>query len=101
MTFTIRIGVPTAADPEGTTGPGHWWITGTARPALVPSSQRRAIRRARHGGRRHRILRRLGSQTRTSAPPDLYRRSIAPSAQQLDRAGHTWTGLSARARETA
>jgi hypothetical protein len=57
MTFTIRIGVPTAVDPEGKTGPRNWWITGTARPALVPTSQRRAIRRAMRGGRRLRIRR--------------------------------------------
>jgi hypothetical protein len=47
MTSTIRIGIPTATDPEGITGPGNWWITGTARPGLMPVSQRRAIRRAR------------------------------------------------------
>jgi hypothetical protein len=57
MTFTVRIGVPTAVDPEGTTGPGNWWITGSARPALVPDSQRRATRRATRGGRRLRIRR--------------------------------------------
>ncbi len=48
----IRIGVPTATDPEGKTGPGYWWVTGTARPALLPVSQRRAIRRANRAGRR-------------------------------------------------
>jgi hypothetical protein len=54
MTSSIRIGVPTAADPEGKTGPGNWWITGTARPGLTPTSQRRAIRRALRAGRRRR-----------------------------------------------
>ncbi len=65
MTSTIRIGVPTAVDPEGTTGPGYWWMTGTARPALLPTSQRRAIRRAMRGGRRLRIRRGRRSQTCT------------------------------------
>jgi hypothetical protein len=63
MTSTIRIGVPTAVDPEGATGPGYWWVTGTARPALVPTSQRRAIRRAMRGGKRRRTRRGRGSQT--------------------------------------
>ncbi len=54
MTSTIRIGVPTATDPEGTTGPGYWWLTGSARPGLTPTSQRRAIRRAKRAG--HRLL---------------------------------------------
>lgn len=65
MTYTIRIGVPTAVDPEGITGPGYWWITGTARPALVPDSQRRAIRRATCGGRRLAIRRGHGNQAST------------------------------------
>jgi hypothetical protein len=54
MSSSIRIGVPTATDPEGRTGPGYWWLTGSARPGLVPVSQRRAIRRARRAARRMR-----------------------------------------------
>jgi hypothetical protein len=53
MSYSIRIGVPTAVDPAGETGPGYWWITGSARPALVPESQRGAIRRAHRRWRRH------------------------------------------------
>jgi hypothetical protein len=60
MTSTIRIGVPTAADPEGATGPGIWWMTGSARPGLMPTSQRRAIRRAKRAGRRLANRRRRG-----------------------------------------
>lgn len=58
MSLSIRVGVPTATDPEGLTGPGYWWITGHARPGLVPESQRRAIWRANRGGRRFRVGRR-------------------------------------------
>lgn len=47
MSYSIRIGLPTAVDPAGDTGPGYWWVTGSARPGLLPESQRRVIRRAR------------------------------------------------------
>ncbi|HXW86654.1 MAG TPA: hypothetical protein VEJ42_00195 [Streptosporangiaceae bacterium] len=58
MSYSIRIGLPTAVDPAGETGPGYWWVTGSARPGLLPESQRRATRRAhRHKGRQ-RIWRR-------------------------------------------
>ena len=58
MSYSIRVGLPTAADPAGETGPGYWWITGSARPALLPESQRRAIRRAHRQRRRLPIWRR-------------------------------------------
>ena len=58
MSLSIRIGIPTATDPDGTTGPGNWWVTGSARPCLLPESQRRAVRRAHRGGKRMRIGRR-------------------------------------------
>ncbi len=58
MSYSIRIGLPTAADPAGETGPGYWWMTGSAIPALLPVSQRRAIRRAHGRRRRLRIWRR-------------------------------------------
>ncbi len=54
MGLTIRVGLPTAVDPEGNNGPGYWWITGHARPGLMPESQRRAMR----GRRRFRLRRR-------------------------------------------
>jgi hypothetical protein len=60
MSYSIRIGVPTAVDPAGETGPGYWWITGSARPGLLPESQRRAIRRTQRRGRWPRIPRRAG-----------------------------------------
>ena len=36
MYWSNRVGIPTATDPEGITGPGNWWVTGHARPGLLP-----------------------------------------------------------------
>jgi hypothetical protein len=47
MSSSIRIGVPTATDPAGLHGQGYWWITGNARPALVPERRKRVRRRKR------------------------------------------------------
>jgi hypothetical protein len=46
LSSSIRVGIPTATDPDGRSGPGMWWLTGSARPALVPerSRPRRRIR---------------------------------------------------------
>jgi hypothetical protein len=54
MTCSIRIGVPTATDPTGAGGPGYWWITGHARPGLIPERTRRP-----RGLRRRSINRRM------------------------------------------
>jgi hypothetical protein len=35
LSATIRVGLPSPGDPDGATGPGHWWITGGCRPAYV------------------------------------------------------------------
>ncbi|HXW46048.1 MAG TPA: hypothetical protein VEL03_14740 [Streptosporangiaceae bacterium] len=40
LSHSIRVGIPTATDPEGRTGQGYWWITGTARPGLLPERTR-------------------------------------------------------------
>jgi hypothetical protein len=47
MMISQRVGIPTATDPEGRTGPGYWWLTGSARPGLLPEKVRRpgALRR--------------------------------------------------------
>ena len=39
--------MPSVTDPEGTTGPGYWWVTGWCRPAVMPLSDRALARRAR------------------------------------------------------
>jgi hypothetical protein len=41
MSLSIRVGIPTATDPSGSTGPGYWWVTGNARPGLLPERTRR------------------------------------------------------------
>ncbi len=47
MLWSNRIGVPTATDPTGRTGPGYWWVTGSARPGLVPERSRRKLSRSK------------------------------------------------------
>jgi hypothetical protein len=52
MSWSIRIGVPSAGDPEGITGPGSWWLTGSCCPAILPDGGERA-----RAGRARRIFR--------------------------------------------
>jgi hypothetical protein len=40
LSSSIHVGIPTATDPDGRSGPGLWWVTGSARPALVPERVR-------------------------------------------------------------
>jgi hypothetical protein len=47
LSHSIRIGVPTATDSEGRYGQGLWWVTGHARPGLLPEKPRRVPRRKR------------------------------------------------------
>jgi len=56
MMFSQRVGIPTATDPDGRTGPGFWWVTGAARPGLLPERLKppRALRRRRLLRRRYR-----------------------------------------------
>ncbi len=35
LSATIRVGVPSPGDPDGSAGPGLWWITGGCRPAYM------------------------------------------------------------------
>jgi hypothetical protein len=61
--WSNRVGIPTATDPEGKTGPGNWWLTGSCRPVLAtpgwaePRGPRRA-RRLRHWLRDRKLLQR-------------------------------------------
>jgi hypothetical protein len=59
MSLSIRVGIPTATDPTGSTGPGYWWVTGNARPGLLPerAHRTRALRR------------RVGIRLRRVSPP--------------------------------
>ena len=67
LSSSIRVGLPSAGDPHGETGPGIWWLTGGCRPAYMwdrsdrPHRSRRPLhdfwrwsvssRRARRGKR--------------------------------------------------
>ena len=64
MSSSIRIGLPSAGDPNGTAGPGNWWITGGCRPAYMWDRSDRPPRaglirslRSRSLGRRRRPAR--------------------------------------------
>lgn len=35
LSSSIRVGLPSAGDPRGETGPGIWWLTGGCRPAYL------------------------------------------------------------------
>lgn len=58
MHWSIRVGVPTASDPEGVTGSGLWWVTGSSRPAVLPEYFERARARRARRTRFLRLLRR-------------------------------------------
>lgn len=50
LSSSIRVGLPSAGDPHGDTGPGMWWLTGGCRPAYMwdrsdrPPRSRRPLR---------------------------------------------------------
>ncbi|MGI9009123.1 MAG: hypothetical protein ACR2FU_23545 [Streptosporangiaceae bacterium] len=60
LSASIRVGLPSPGDPEGATGSGSWWLTGSCRPAYMwdradrPPRQRRLVRFVRASlGRGH------------------------------------------------
>ncbi len=80
MSYSIRIGVPTAVDPAGETGPGYWWVTGSARPSLLPESQRLPIRRGHRQRRWLQIWRRGRSSVASPPQPGLTRQADAAAS---------------------
>ncbi len=62
LSSSIRIGLPSAGDPDGAAGPGNWWITGSCRPAYMwdrsdrPRTGLVSVLRSRWRGARRRRL---------------------------------------------
>jgi len=61
MSSTIRIGVPSAGDPHGETGPGLWWITGGCQPAYMWDRKDRSSRNPITAMRRRWRMRRMNA----------------------------------------